>query len=153
MSSSFNNFSILFINDNGNKVIQADCFSRNYQIKGSPATNSLIHFQKNQSAILRKINLFTAKKDSTVLQSLHQDYNQNYINYADTVTSPVAFVIVNDKVDFGEDYEGLERFIEKAHRKFKGNPQFDRIYVNALSYLKEIKGGTRLLSYKKEQYP
>lgn len=153
LSSSFNNFSVFFINDQGNKVIHADYFSRIYKIKGSPATNSLIHFQKNQSALLRKIDLLNQEKDSTELESLHQEYNQNYINYADTVKSAVAFVIVNDKVDFGEDYEGLERFIERAHRKFKGNAQFDRIYVNAQNYLRKIKKETQLVSNTKDQAP
>lgn len=142
LSSSFNNFSVFFINDKGNKTIQADFFARTYNIKGSPATNSLIIFQHKQAVVQKNIIQLAKRKDSLALSSLQQEYNQNYINYADTVTNPVSFVIVNDKVDFGHDYNKLEKFIKKAHGKFKGNSQFDTIYKNAMAYLRAIKSLT-----------
>ncbi|KIO77001.1 hypothetical protein TH53_11560 [Pedobacter lusitanus] len=148
ISSSFNDFTVFFINDQGNKTIHTDSFSRTYKVNGSAATNSLIHFQKKQDALLKKICLI---KDYTLSQLLKHRYNQNYINYADTVQNPVAFLIVNDKVDFGSDLNGLERFIKKAHKKFKGNRQFDQIYAHALNYLQQKKE-TRLITYQKKLY-
>lgn len=139
LSSSFNNFNVFFINDKGNKTIHTDFFARTYQVKGSAATNSLINFQRKQAAIQGEISQLFKRKDSITLSSLHQEYNQNYINYADTVNNPVSFVIVNDKVDFGNDYSSLERFIKKAQAKFRGNSQFDRIYANAMDYLRSIR--------------
>lgn len=138
LSSSFNDFSVFFINDKGNKTIKADFFARTYQIKGSPATNGLINFQRKQGVIQEKIVRSAERKDSLTLASLQQQYNQNYINYADTVTNPVSFIIINDKVDFGKDYHSLEKYIKKAHGKFKGYSQFDRIYSQAMDYLGEI---------------
>ena len=135
LSSSFNDFSVFFINDKGNKTIHTDFFARTYQVKGSPATNSLINFQHQQTVLEEKIVQWAKRKDSTTLSSLHQQYKQNYINYADTVTNPVSFVIVNDKVDFGSDSYSLEKFIRRANIKFKGNSEFDRIYAKAMDYL------------------
>jgi hypothetical protein len=144
LSSTFNDFSVFFINDKGNKTILTDFFARTYQVKGSPATNSLINFQHQQAVIQEKIVQSARINDSTTLSSLYQEYNQNYINYADTVTNPVSFVIVNDKVDFGSDYYRLEKFIRKANTKFKGDCRFDRIYSNAMDYLSGFKRSDRL---------
>ncbi|MBB6271173.1 hypothetical protein HDF26_001600 [Pedobacter cryoconitis] len=138
LSSSFNNFTVFFINDHGSKTIHADFFARTYQVNGSPATNSLIQFQRKQADMLKIIGQLIKRKDSIGAARLRQQYNQNYINYADTVRNPVSFAIVNDKVDFGTDHEGLKRYINRANRKFKGHSQFDWIYMNALGYLKKV---------------
>lgn len=139
LTSDFNGYFVVFINDKGDKTIHADYFSRHYSISGSAATKSLIHFQRLQNELEKRRRLAAEKKEDQHAMELAEKKRKYYINYADTVENVKAFLIVNDELNFGQDTRAFERFMERAKLRFKGNPEFDQIYQRSLVYLQSQK--------------
>ena len=109
---------IIFINDAPVIRVHANYFSNKYYFTGSKASLSLKKFEDKQ--LVKAIELRSAKRSIDSLKALHvnkqfltsavtrfntglQDFYKQYINYADTVSSPAAFMKVYNKVDFGDD--------------------------------------------------
>jgi hypothetical protein len=120
LGSSFNGFKVKFIRDSPNLTIHADFFSRTFSID-SKATNSLLQFRKEQDLLAVQRNPVFFK---------------NTIRYADTVQSAAAFALVYDDIDFGKDYQGLQRFIARAVKRFPDYPPVKEIEQRALNFLK-----------------
>ena len=127
---------ILIINDSPVITVEANIFKPfEYTVGNSRATQSVKSFLDNQLKLSFKGENDAAKIDSLKLKnvprqsidSLTKEYDRGiayffkqYINYADTVSSPAAFLFIYNNVDFGNDYKGLKIFISKAAHAFPG---------------------------------
>ena len=121
ITSTFNKFKVTFISDNSKIIIHANYFAKTAVIENSKATNSLLIFRKRQTDL--------AKTKDTL-------FFKNAINYADTVKSPAAFVMVYDDVDFGKDYKRLKRFIARAINRFPAYEAIREIEHKVNTYVK-----------------
>jgi thiol-disulfide isomerase/thioredoxin len=120
LTSTFNNFKIMFISDNNDLKIQADYFTRTASLN-SAATNSLLKFRELQGEHAKL-------KDSI--------YFKNLINYEDTVKSPATFTYVFNEVDFGNNFQGLKEFIARAAKRFPSYQPVKDIQQHANNFLK-----------------
>jgi thiol-disulfide isomerase/thioredoxin len=59
-----------------------------------------------------------------------------YRNYADTVTSPGAFLYTYTYVDFGRDFDSLRAFILRTEVRFPNSPSVARLRTRTLDFLK-----------------
>jgi len=130
-----------FIADAPNIQITASNINGNYTVHSSAATISLKHFQEEQASLLehaqklyRNIDSLSQNsptgKNIVLLKKQFEDsllkINKNYIDYADTVSNPAAFLIVYNKIDFGDNHTQLKQFILKASERFQ---QYESIQV------------------------
>jgi thiol-disulfide isomerase/thioredoxin len=126
---------INFINDTKLIRIHADYFADTSNVLGSPATSSLIRFQTGQELLLQSMGKYARPADrlkklgitgkplaeAAKLYTNHLPiYFKKYINYADTVKNPAAFMVVYNLIDFGNDRQALKDFIVKNARRFPG---------------------------------
>jgi thiol-disulfide isomerase/thioredoxin len=150
--------SIVFINDAPVIRVHADYFSNKYTITGSKATTSLKNFNDNQlvkANELRKINqgmdslkihhIKNRLSDSLTALFNHdlQSYFKQYKIYADTVSSPAAFMAADMSIDFGDDYKASKKFILHASARF---PHYEPLQ----SFTKEVLATIRI--YEEEFY-
>jgi thiol-disulfide isomerase/thioredoxin len=114
-----------FINDVASIQIKANDINGKYSIDFSPASLSWKKFTDSQVVIAKKLRSITAdiKNLNNKLQvdSLKKYYDveyarflTGYINYADTVQSPAAFMAAYENIDFGNRYNELKNFVDKA---------------------------------------
>jgi len=124
---------IVFINDAPVIRIRANYFSNKYTVEGSKATIGLKTFEDNQvrlaigtQKINKEIDSLTRnhvkgrRLDSlniVLTQKLKVFFDQ-YRQYADTVTSPAAFMKVYSTIDFGNDHEAEKKFILRNSARF-----------------------------------
>jgi thiol-disulfide isomerase/thioredoxin len=120
LTSTFNNFKIMFISDNSDLKIHADYFARTASLN-SAATNSLLKFRELQAE--------HAKLRDSI-------YFKNLINYEDTIKSPATFTYVFNEVDFGNNLQGLKKFIARAAKRFPGYQPVKDIQQHANDFLK-----------------
>jgi len=143
ITSGFNNYKIDFIKDNEVINIEADFFNRTSVISNSPATQSIVWFNTEQSKLLVKLNNFEKKKDLqndvVKINALKKKISLNYINYADSVKNPTAFMMVYNNVDFGNQYDSLSKFIARAKVKFKFYLPFLLLEKKVQNYLSVMK--------------
>jgi len=85
--------------------------------------------------------LSNAPKQS--IDSLTREYKdgiayffKQYINYADSVSSPAAFLFIYNNVDFGNDHQGLKNFISRAAQRFPDNNEIQKLKQRTLEYLR-----------------
>jgi thiol-disulfide isomerase/thioredoxin len=143
---------ILVINDSPAITVEANIFKPSeYTVKNSKATQSVKSFLDDQLKLSFKGRSDAAKIDSLKLKnapkatmdSLTNEYNKGvanfftqYTNYADTVSSPAAFLYIYNNVDFGNDRQGLKNFISKAAQRFPDNGEIQKLKQKTLEYLK-----------------
>ena len=143
---------ILIINDNPVITAEANIFKPlDHTVGNSEATQSVKSFLDNQLKLSFKGKSDAEKIDSLKLKnapkqtvdSLASEYNhqienffQQYINYADTVSHPAAFLFIYNNIDFGNDRRGLKDFISKAAQRFPGNGDIQKLKQKTLEYLK-----------------
>ena len=143
---------IFFINDSPEITIEATLFSHNdYSVQNSPATASVKKFldqqkelgtqlqnlkNSNDSDLRRKSRLPVAKSSFNQNNVTLSDLLQQYINYADTVSSPGAFLYIYNKVDFGKNYDQFKNFILKAAKRFPRHSRIQQLKQQVLQYLK-----------------
>lgn len=144
ITSSFNNYKIDFIKDIEVVNIEADFFNRTNKILNSPATKSILWFNAEQSKLIDELSGFEKRKDlqndPAKINSLRKKISLNYINYADSVKNPTAFMMVYNNVDFGNQHDSLSKFIARAKVKFKSYQPFmvlEKKVQNYLSVMKE----------------
>lgn len=61
---------------------------------------------------------------------------RDYHRYADTVSSPGAFLYTYTYVDFGRDFDSLKAFILRTEARFPHHTRVARLRARALDYLK-----------------
>jgi thiol-disulfide isomerase/thioredoxin len=143
---------IFFINDTPEITIEANIIKpHDYYVEHSPATISVKNFLDKQmewtEQIKRKFALVDSlkarKTPAHILDSVSQENNQSlseffqqYINYADTVSSPGAFLYIYNNIDFGKDYSGLKTFVLKAAKRFPEHKRIQKLKDETISYLK-----------------
>lgn len=143
---------ILIINDNPVITAEANIFKPlDHTVGNSKATKSVASFLDDQLKLSFKGKSEAAKIDSLksrnapkqTIDSLTEDYNQGsayffkqYINYADTVSSPAAFLFIYNSVDFGNDHRALKDFISKAAERFPENEEIQKLRQKTFEYLK-----------------
>jgi len=143
---------ILIINDSPVITAEANIFKPfEYTVGNSKATQSVKSFSDSQAKLSFKGKNDATKIDSLKLKnapkqridSLAKEYDQGvayffkqYINYADTVSSPAAFLFIYNNVDFGNDHEGLKKFISKAAQRFPENNEIQKLKQKTLEYLR-----------------
>ena len=142
----------VFINDTGEIIIEGNIFKPNdYRIEHSPATISVKLFLDEQSKLVLKTSKLQFQLDSLrvnkasirIIDSISRESSRNvsdlfqrYINYSDTVSNPGAFLYIYNNVDFGNNYEGLKKFILKAADRFPANNRIQYLKNETLDYLK-----------------
>lgn len=122
-----------FIADGPRIRIKANNLNGQYEIAGSGANISLKKFTVNQTATaalarelhkkldsLQQYNPSSNQTDSLhkVVDSLFALINQSYINYADTVQNPAAFMAVYNLIEFGKDHKALKQLVEHNAARF-----------------------------------
>jgi thiol-disulfide isomerase/thioredoxin len=143
---------ILIINDSPVITVEANIFKPfEYTVGNSKATQSVKSFLDSQLKLSFKGKSDATKIDSLKLKnapkqsidSLTKEYDrgiadffQQYINYADTVSSPATFLFIYNNVDFGNDYKGLKIFISKAAKRFPENSEIQKLKQRTLEYLR-----------------
>jgi thiol-disulfide isomerase/thioredoxin len=143
---------VVFINDTEEIIIEGNIFKPNdYRIEHSPATVSVKLFLDDQSKLVLKSSKLQFQLDSLrvnkasirIIDSISRESSRNvsdlfqqYINYSDTVSSPGAFLYIYNNVDFGNNYEGLKKFILKAADRFPANNRIQYLKNETLDYLK-----------------
>ena len=135
--SSGSPMKVYFINDSSSVSIQADYFIRDFAVSGSRASHTLKQFNDSQKVISLGMAMLTRaiekavkeRKPKEVLDSLneklarqYQELSERYRSFADTVSNPSLFLFVFDKVEFGKDYQGLKKFMERNASRF---PDFE----------------------------
>lgn len=138
-----------FIPDTSDIIIQANMLNSKCKIKGSNASISYNNFEIEQSDLaatgrnyftqLKNIN---SRSDKTLMDSLKKKIeanisvlNKHYINYADTVTNPAAFLAAYTNIDFGNNYEQLKKFINSAAMRFKSYQSVQNLKQQVLAYI------------------
>jgi thiol-disulfide isomerase/thioredoxin len=133
ISLSGSRLQMIIINDSKLIRIHVNYFFKKYSIEGSRATASLTALADRRIATINLRNHLIRKVDS--LNKLHvkgdaidslkssPDLNirklqKDDIAYADTVTSPAAFMEINSLIDFDRDFEGYKKFIIRASNRF-----------------------------------
>ncbi|HYM95352.1 MAG TPA: TlpA disulfide reductase family protein, partial [Chitinophagaceae bacterium] len=143
---------IMFIDDRPEIAIEANILhTEEYEVKGSPATTALKAFMEEQANLMEENrkksaiidSLKTRKFSLHITDSLQKEVNrdlvdffQRYIKFADTISSPAAFLYIYNNVDFGRDYSGLKKFILHAAERFPSAPQVQKLKTETLEYLK-----------------
>ena len=131
---------VFFINDAPEITIEANIFRPNdFSISNSPATASVKEFLKAQNTLAQQIREEFESHDSSNTPSKNEkiaEFFQKYINYADTVSSPGAFLYVYNSIDFGKDYTRLKKFILRAAARFSTSNAIQRLKNETLDYLR-----------------
>lgn len=68
--------------------------------------------------------------------SARMSVKRAYRNYADTVTSPGAFLYTYTYVDYGRDFDSLRAFILRTEARFPKSPSVARLRARTLDFLK-----------------
>jgi len=140
-----------FINDSKTIDIYYDNTTGNYRIKNSPASILLKSFSDSQATLISetvklktKINSLTqAKAKKTEIDSLtilldtlsKSIYNRNF-QFADTVHNPAVFMVAYNLVEFGKNFAGLHKFIDKVKKRFPTHKGVQLLAENTLEYIK-----------------
>jgi thiol-disulfide isomerase/thioredoxin len=126
-------YKVILINDSKRIEVNVNFFIGKSTLKGSQASLSVKNLINDQTIVgtrSRKIfgNLDSVKKingDKNLINKLQNSYDsvmntffKNYITYADTVKSPAAFMLAYNNIDYGNDYNGLKKFINHASHRF-----------------------------------
>jgi len=143
---------ILIINDSPVINVEANIFKpSDYIVEGSKGAQSVKSFLdsqlklsskgKSDAARIDSLRLSNAPKQS--IDSLTREYKdgiayffKQYINYADSVSSPAAFLFIYNNVDFGNDHQGLKNFISRAAQRFPDNNEIQKLKQRTLEYLR-----------------
>jgi len=141
-----------FINDKPDLTIEANILKPDeYKIENSPATISVKNFLNEQVKLIiqnrSKVGQIDSSKakgvSKTIIDSLSHQSNrdmfaffQRYINYADTVASPGAFLYIYNNIDFGNNYTELKKFILKASDRFPGSKLIQHLKDETLDFVK-----------------
>ena len=111
----------------------------NYNIEGSPASNSLKKFKELQSGLLSIIDSINKKnKNPDKIQqadSLAKIINQNNYNYADTVSNAAAFIYVFGFINFNKNYTALKNFLNRAVKRFPKSSEVSLIEKQSLNMI------------------
>ena len=145
-------FQILVINDKPLVTIEADILHPDaFKVNNSPATQTVKIFLNEQlqrmieaGRVDSLIKDLKSKKTSTVItDSLTRlnakqmsDYMERYINFADTVSSPGAFLYIYNNVDFGKDYAALRKFIDRSVQRFPNHQRVLQLQKETIDFLK-----------------
>jgi thiol-disulfide isomerase/thioredoxin len=145
-------FEIVFINDKPGIQIEAGLLQpQNFTIKNSPATDAVRKFMGEQlqmmnsartidslAGSLRAEKSSLAKADSLEKASIKTmaGFFDRYKNFADTVSSPGAFLYIYNNVDFGKDYTALKYFINHALQRFPLHTQVKKLHDDTIEFLK-----------------
>ena len=117
---------------------------RAYTTEGSKGSLSLQHLQHVQNPLQDSMTILNNKINnqigdassllaaSTVLQ---QQLMDNYFQFADTTTSPLAALFITQQLDFGDDRAGHKAFISRLEKRFKQHPQLATFIQKTKDYL------------------
>jgi peroxiredoxin len=117
---------------------------RAYTTEGSKGSLALQHLQHVQNPLQDSMTILNNKINnqigdassllaaSTVLQ---QQLMDNYFQFADTTTSPLAALFITQQLDFGDDRAGHKAFISRLEKRFKQHPQLASFIQKTKDYL------------------
>jgi hypothetical protein len=147
-------FIILFISDSPLVLIESNILQPDsFKVKNSPATQTIRKFLNAQLQMmtnarnvdskidsLRKINAASPFADSLERSNRNQmaDFFDRYKNFADTVSSPGAFLYIYNNVDFGKDFNGLHKFIIRASNRFPQHTRIQKLKNETLEFIKTL---------------
>ena len=164
VKSSDVNMNIMFINDTKhiNIYVRYDK-PDDYTFYNSPASNNLKQFIAKQDSLAKKQgdklraidSLKRITKSHQEIDSLNEISNDNlsyflkqYKNFADTVSSPAAFLAVYNNIEFGKNFAEQKEFILNTAKRFPKHTAIQKLKDKTLEYLKifeeEFNVGDRL---------
>jgi len=131
----YKSYKLPFIYDSTGMSIFYNYTTDKYHYQNSPASDEWKSFQDSQQVIG---NALTA-------------YQRN-LQFADTVSNPVLFLLAYNLVDFGADYKGLQHFIERAGRRFPTHTGVQSLVHNTMDFIRifsnPLKPGDTLVSFE-----
>jgi thiol-disulfide isomerase/thioredoxin len=142
---------MIVVNDSKLLRIHVNYFFNKYAFQGSKASVSLKALADKRIAMLKERSRLAGKVDSlsklriagkttdSVKAELNlniKNFRENDIAYADTVSSPAAFLEVNSLIDFENDFEGFKKFVIRASARFPGYAPLDKLKADAIATAK-----------------
>jgi thiol-disulfide isomerase/thioredoxin len=137
---------LAFVHDSSDVDIFYNFTTGEYHFTHSPASTEWKDFQTAQRALGRQETLLGKNADSNhrQLDSLLQiSYTCNF-NFADTVSNPALFMLAYNLVDYGGDYKGLQRFMQKVAKRFPNHNGVQTLVKNTLDYVAVFSSPLRL---------
>jgi len=117
---------------------------RAYTTEGSKGSLALQHLQHVQNPLQDSMTILNNKINnkigdaysllaaSTILQ---QQLMDNYFQFADTTTSPLAALFIAQQLDFGNDRGRHKAFIARLEKRFRQHPQMAAFIQKTKDYL------------------
>lgn len=112
-----------------------------YTIEHSPVNASLKRFLSEQKLLslkardLLKQNPGPGKLVADSVSVIQTSIYRRYIEFTDTVSSPGAFLLLYNQVDFGTDYAAHKKFIIRAGNRFPRHSRIQILKEKTLNYL------------------
>ncbi len=110
---------------------------KDYTFIHSPDNQSFkvfLNLQDSISKIIAQLNKAGSSKNST--EQLYKQLFDNYKAYADTVSNPLLFVQVYDKINFNEHLSQQKKYLETALQKFKQHKAIAVLYNRVVNFEK-----------------
>lgn len=117
---------------------------RAYTTTGSRGSTALQSLQQIQNPLQDSLTILNNKisnqiGDESALRAaaivLRQQVMDNYFQFADTTTSPLAALFITQQLDFGNDRAGHKAFITRLEKRLKQNPQLASFIQKTKDYL------------------
>jgi hypothetical protein len=141
---------ITLINDSPEIIIEANYVRNLWSVKGSAATMNYKRFEDAQMSLHKTIlhledsihspdskalpaSVF--ERLSSALEQKKIELRENYKSYADTVSSPAAFLKVYDRVEFDQDFPALRSFVNRAAQRFPGYSPVQELRNDVMDYI------------------
>lgn len=142
---------IPFINDSKEITIFYDAGTGYYNFEHSDASTELKKNSDNQLLLAEKsrrlsVYIDTLKKDESnkkladsakkVLDNLYNKIYKSNFDFADTVHNAAIFMTAYNLVDFGNNHNGLKKFILNAGKRFPEHQAVQLLVKHTLAFLK-----------------
>ena len=130
------------------KVEQPDW--KKYSFKNGGINNDLRSFLDHQNEITKNISVLLKRKktlqtiqvNNKASDSLDREIKKlqalarsRDLKFADTVSSPGAFLLVSSRYDFGKDLSAQKDFILRAAKRFPGHSQVQQLVKETTDYI------------------
>jgi thiol-disulfide isomerase/thioredoxin len=110
-------FQLPFIDDSTGLDIFYNYTTGQYHFEHSPASEEWQRFRQGQEGL-----------------DMRTAYTRNF-NFADTVTNPALFLMAYNMVEYGNDYDGLQHFMQRAAQRFPTHQGVQTLVRNTLDYI------------------
>lgn len=140
-----------FIDEDGNIQLKINYLEpEQFDIVGSPSSTSLNNFSKWYQRFVQEnrkgVDFDIAAPDQIDKVLFREQLEVR--NFIDTTSSVVCALFFYSAVDFGKDYSGLDKFIERLHNRFPTDSRLGELYNDTKNYVRifteELKVGDQI---------